>query len=45
MTQNPEESPIHGEVTHLNPETLEAVIGLLIEVSLIATFTQRFFGR
>jgi enamine deaminase RidA (YjgF/YER057c/UK114 family) len=22
MTQNPEESPIHGEVTHLNPETL-----------------------
>src|SRR5260370_2128598 len=22
MTQNPEESPIHGEVTHLTPETL-----------------------
>ncbi len=22
MTQNPEESPIHGEVAHLNPETL-----------------------
>ncbi len=22
MTQNPEESPIHGEVTHLNPGTL-----------------------
>src|SRR5260370_8947318 len=22
MTQNPEESPIHGEVTHLKPETL-----------------------
>ncbi|HEX4205973.1 MAG TPA: RidA family protein [Ktedonobacteraceae bacterium] len=22
MTRNPEESPIHGEVTHLNPETL-----------------------
>jgi enamine deaminase RidA (YjgF/YER057c/UK114 family) len=22
MTQNPEESPIHGEVTYLNPETL-----------------------
>jgi hypothetical protein len=24
---------------------LEAVLGLLIEVSFIATFTQRFFGR
>lgn len=22
MTQHPEESPIHGEVTHLNPQTL-----------------------
>ncbi len=25
--------------------SLEAVIGLLIEISFIATFTQRFFGR
>ena len=24
---------------------LEAIIGLLIEISFIATFTQRFFGR
>jgi hypothetical protein len=24
--------------------TLEAMIGLLIEISFIATFTQRFFG-
>jgi hypothetical protein len=23
----------------------EAVVGLLIEISFIATFTQRFFGR
>jgi hypothetical protein len=23
----------------------EAVLGLLIEISFIATFTQRFFGR
>jgi hypothetical protein len=24
---------------------LEAVVGLVIEVSLIASFTQRFFGK
>jgi hypothetical protein len=24
---------------------VEAIVGLLIEISFIATFTQRFFGR
>jgi hypothetical protein len=33
---------LHSPLTVL--AALEAVIGLLIEISFIATFTQRFFG-
>jgi hypothetical protein len=31
--------------TNAQLATLEAFVGLLIEISFIATFTQRFFGR
>jgi uncharacterized protein YjbI with pentapeptide repeats len=37
------ETNLHNPVVML--AAAEAVIGLLIEISLIATFTQRFFGR
>jgi hypothetical protein len=41
---------VNKQALHLhNPvviwATAEAVVGLLIEVSFIATFTQRFFGK
>jgi len=31
--------------TYARLAAVEAVIGLMIEISLIATFTQRFFGK
>jgi len=40
---------LNGETSLHNPlvvvAAIEAVIGLFIEISFIATFTQRFFGR
>ena len=40
---------LSGETNLHNPlvvrAAIEAVVGLLIEISFIATFTQRFFGR
>ena len=40
---------LNGETTLHNPlvivAAIEAIVGLFIEISFIATFTQRFFGR
>jgi uncharacterized protein YjbI with pentapeptide repeats len=38
-----QETNLHNPLVML--ASLEAIIGLLIEISFIATFTQRFFGR
>ena len=38
-----QETNLHNPLVML--AALEAIIGLLIEISFIATFTQRFFGR
>ncbi len=37
------ETSLHNQVVEI--AAIEAVVGLLIEISFIATFTQRFFGR
>jgi uncharacterized protein YjbI with pentapeptide repeats len=38
-----QETTLHNPLVML--EALEAIVGLLIEISFIATFTQRFFGK
>jgi len=38
-----QETNLHNPLVLL--AAVEAIVGLLIEISFIATFTQRFFGR
>ena len=37
------ETSLHNQVVEI--AAIEAVVGLLIEISFIATFTQRYFGK